>query len=144
MQRCTFVPQTNAAILRAQGPVLVRGLGRHLELKDVAQQREMERREREAQAFGVRPGAVKRTMVRRRQTRRGRGDEGEGWMERREDRRGEHCCCMKYSRKSISYFVVHNKLAPTPPRVWLALSPSSFFFADGRDLGGAVQPEQQQ
>lgn len=64
MQRCTFVPQTNPAILRAQGPVLVRGLGRHLELKDVAQQREQERREREAQAFGVRPGAVKRTMVR--------------------------------------------------------------------------------
>eukprot|EP00903_Cladosiphon_okamuranus_P005531 g5509.t1 len=63
MQRCTFVPRTNPAILRAQGPVLVRGLGRHLELKDVAQQREMERREREAQAFGVRPGAVKRTMM---------------------------------------------------------------------------------
>eukprot|EP00752_Nemacystus_decipiens_P011160 g9916.t1 len=63
MQRCTFVPQTNPAILRAQGPVMVRGLGRHLELKDVAQQREMERREREAQAFGVRPGAVKRTMM---------------------------------------------------------------------------------
>ncbi len=64
MQRCTFAPQTNPAIRRAQGPVLVRGLGRHLELKDVAQQMEQERREREAQAFGVRPGAVRRTVVR--------------------------------------------------------------------------------
>ncbi|CAM9186727.1 unnamed protein product, partial [Ectocarpus sp. 12 AP-2014] len=63
MQRCTFVPQTNSAILRAEGPVLVRGLGRHLELKDVAQQRERERREREAQAFGVRPGAVRRSVL---------------------------------------------------------------------------------
>lgn len=64
MQRCTFVPQTNPTILRAQGPVLVRGLGRHLELKDVAQQMEHDRREREARAFGVRPGAVRRTAVR--------------------------------------------------------------------------------
>ncbi|CAM9472175.1 unnamed protein product [Ectocarpus sp. 13 AM-2016] len=63
MQRCTFVPQTNSAILRAEGPVLVRGLGRHLELKDVAQQRQRERREREAQAFGVRPGAVRRSVL---------------------------------------------------------------------------------
>lgn len=63
MQPCTFVPQTNASILRAQGLVLVRGLGRHLELKDVAQQQEQERRVREAQAFGVRPGAVRRTVL---------------------------------------------------------------------------------
>ncbi|CBJ29035.1 hypothetical protein Esi_0133_0021 [Ectocarpus siliculosus] len=63
MQRCTFVPQTNSAILRAEGPVLVRGLGRHLELKDVAQQRERERREREARAFGVRPRAVRRSVL---------------------------------------------------------------------------------
>lgn len=63
MQRCTFVPQTNTGILRAQGPVLVRGLGRHLELKDVAQQMEQDRRMREAQAFGVRPGALRRTVM---------------------------------------------------------------------------------
>ncbi|CAM9623371.1 unnamed protein product, partial [Ectocarpus sp. 12 AP-2014] len=63
MKRCTFVPQTNSAILRAERPVLVRGLGRHLELKDVAQRRERERREREAQAFGVRPGAVRRSVL---------------------------------------------------------------------------------
>lgn len=63
MQRCTFVPQTNPAILRAQGPVLVRGLSRHLELKDIALQRESERRERESQAFGVRPGAVRRSVL---------------------------------------------------------------------------------
>lgn len=63
MQRCTFVPQTNPAILRAQGPVLVRGLSRHLELKDIAVQRERERQERETQAFGVRPGAVRRSVL---------------------------------------------------------------------------------
>lgn len=63
MQRCTFVPQTNASILRAQGPVLVRGLGRHLELRDAAKQQEEERRVREAEAFGVRAGAVQRTLL---------------------------------------------------------------------------------
>ncbi|CAN0321899.1 unnamed protein product [Laminaria digitata] len=64
MQRCTFVPQTNGgSILRAHGPVLVRGLGRHLELRDAAQQQEEERRVREAEAFGVRAGAVQRTIL---------------------------------------------------------------------------------
>lgn len=63
MQRCTFAPQTNAIILRAQGPVLVRGLGRHLELRDAAQQLEEDRRAREAQAFGVHAGAVQRTIL---------------------------------------------------------------------------------
>lgn len=63
MQRCTFVPRTNTNILRAQGPVIVRGLGRHLELRDVAQQQEEDRRARQAQAFGVRPWAVRRTAL---------------------------------------------------------------------------------
>lgn len=63
MLPCTFMPKTNHRILRAHGPVLVRGLGRHLELKDIAQQRMEEQREREAQAFGVRPGAVHRTVL---------------------------------------------------------------------------------
>ncbi|CAM9729952.1 unnamed protein product [Scytosiphon promiscuus] len=63
MQRCTFAPRTNPAIIRAKGPVLVRGLSRHLELKEIALQREHERREREAQAFGVRSGAVRRSVL---------------------------------------------------------------------------------
>lgn len=53
----------NEGIVRAHGPVVVRGLGRHLQLKDVAQQQEADQREREAQAFGVRPGAVRRTAL---------------------------------------------------------------------------------
>lgn len=63
MQPCTFVPRTNESIIRAHGPVVVRGLGRHMQLKDVAQQQEADRRMREAQAFGVRPGAVRRTTL---------------------------------------------------------------------------------
>lgn len=62
MKRCTFAPQTNKCVVRAHGPVLVRGLRRHIELKDVAQQREEDKRVREASAFGVRPGAVRRTV----------------------------------------------------------------------------------
>lgn len=63
MQACTFAPWTNETILRAHGPIVVRGLGRHLELKDAAQQQELDRRAREAQAFGVRKGAVRRTAL---------------------------------------------------------------------------------
>lgn len=63
MQSCTFEPRTNRGILRAAGPVLVRGLGRHLELRNVAEQQEIDRQEREARAFGVRPGAPRRTML---------------------------------------------------------------------------------
>ncbi|CAM9880414.1 unnamed protein product [Discosporangium mesarthrocarpum] len=64
MQPCTFAPATNKAKL-PQGcrPVVVRGLGRHLELRDVAQQKEEERKRREALAFGVKPGAVRRSAL---------------------------------------------------------------------------------
>ena len=71
--------------------MLVRGLGRHLELKDVAQKRGEERREREAHAFGVRPGAVRRTALGETVLKPFSLSEGNsrGWWEERRSRHAE-------------------------------------------------------
>lgn len=93
MQPCTFVPRTNEGIIRAHGPVVVRGLGRHLQLKDVAQQQEVDRRVREAQAFGVRPGAVRRTTFGETVVEPFSLSDGNGkgwWEERRRRHEAEH------------------------------------------------------
>lgn len=44
LQACTFTPQISAPPPQATGPVVVRGLGRYLELRDMARKQEDERR----------------------------------------------------------------------------------------------------
>mmetsp|Transcript_19937 Transcript_19937/g.25457 ORF Transcript_19937/g.25457 Transcript_19937/m.25457 type:complete len:181 (+) Transcript_19937:180-722(+) len=53
LKECTFVPLTNEGTpVRGNGPVIVRGLGRHLELKEMARRQEEEQKQREDKAFG--------------------------------------------------------------------------------------------
>ena len=53
IQDCTFIPHTNptSAMTQSKDPVIVRGLGRYLELKEMAKRREDELREREEKVF---------------------------------------------------------------------------------------------
>lgn len=44
LQGCTFAPQISEAPPQEEGPVVVRGLGRYLELREMAKQREEEQR----------------------------------------------------------------------------------------------------
>ncbi|KAJ4453710.1 hypothetical protein PAPYR_11747 [Paratrimastix pyriformis] len=57
LQNCTFAPEiTHRTPKQPTGPILVRGLGRHLELQDAARRRQAEQREREAKIFLENPG----------------------------------------------------------------------------------------
>jgi hypothetical protein len=63
MKECTFAPDVaGAKVPKQTGPVVVRGLGRYLELKDLAKRLETEKKHREAKAFLVQ-GAHKSTRV---------------------------------------------------------------------------------
>ena len=73
MSGCTFHPATNrGVVVEAAGPVVVRGLGRYLELKELAKRQEEERAAREEKAFatkvrgeldGRREGSIDRWMM---------------------------------------------------------------------------------
>lgn len=63
MKECTFAPDVGGARVPKQtGPVVVRGLGRYLELKDLAKRLEQEKSDRAARAFVVQ-GAAKTKRV---------------------------------------------------------------------------------
>ena len=65
MKECTFAPDTGGhKVPKSSGPVVVRGLGRYLELKDLAKRLENEKKEREQKAYFVR-GASKSTKTQR-------------------------------------------------------------------------------
>ena len=52
LKECTFTPAIKRAVPKqASGPIVVRGLGRHLELKELAQRQSEEKAERERKAF---------------------------------------------------------------------------------------------
>ena len=55
LKGCTFAPQTqtHARVKMPTGPVVVRGLGRYLELKEMAKRQADEKRSREEKAFMV-------------------------------------------------------------------------------------------
>lgn len=62
LKECPFIPETHAGkpVAEPEGPVVVRGLGRHLELRDLALQLAEERARREEEAFKVKgPAAAK-------------------------------------------------------------------------------------
>jgi hypothetical protein len=64
MQACTFAPhRISPHRAPPAGPILVRGLGRHLELRDAARAAAADRAAREAAAFSVKPGAQRRTAA---------------------------------------------------------------------------------
>eukprot|EP00953_Heterococcus_sp_UTEX-ZZ885_P017303 9684-Heterococcus_DN1.PRE.1 len=64
MQACTFAPhRISPHRASPAGPILVRGLGRHLELRDAARAAAADRAAREAAAFSVKPGAQRRTAA---------------------------------------------------------------------------------
>lgn len=52
MRECTWTPKVNKRRPQSQKPVVVRGLGRHLELREMAKRKEEEQQERERRAFG--------------------------------------------------------------------------------------------
>jgi len=59
LEQCTFSPSINHYTPpQPEGPVVVRGLDRFLELKDLAKKMEEEKREREENAFKVKQSAV--------------------------------------------------------------------------------------
>ncbi|KAH9096367.1 hypothetical protein LEN26_017542 [Aphanomyces euteiches] len=51
LQACTFAPTINRDVKTSKKPVVVRGLGRFLELKELAKRQENEQRQREAKVF---------------------------------------------------------------------------------------------
>jgi len=52
LKECTFTPAIKRAVPKqASGPIVVRGLGRHLELKELAQRQSEEKAERERKVF---------------------------------------------------------------------------------------------
>jgi hypothetical protein len=62
LAQCTFAPATTAAappVPQPTGPVVVRGLGRHLELRELAVRLAEEAQAREAEVFGVHAGGPK-------------------------------------------------------------------------------------
>lgn len=58
LKGCTFEPEVTRKPRAQQGPVVVRGLGRYLELKEMQRRLDAERAEREANAFKVKRAAV--------------------------------------------------------------------------------------
>jgi len=48
---CTFTPETSRPYKEARHPVVVNGLGRYFELRNLAQRKEQQRRDREARVF---------------------------------------------------------------------------------------------
>eukprot|EP00775_Hariotina_reticulata_P002305 gene2305-2613_t len=55
LQQCTFAPQITGPAPKQQGPVLVRGLGRFMELKAMAKQQQEEKANIEAKVFKTNP-----------------------------------------------------------------------------------------
>ena len=54
MEECTFKPKTNAMILDNNDEVVVvKGIGRHLELQELKKKQDEDRRLREAEVFGI-------------------------------------------------------------------------------------------
>lgn len=54
MKECTFQPQTNDFVAdNHEEVVIVKGLGRHLELQELKRRQEEDKRLREAEVFGV-------------------------------------------------------------------------------------------
>ena len=53
MRECTWTPKVNKRRPQQQKPVVVRGLGRHLELREMAKRKDEEQQERERRAFGT-------------------------------------------------------------------------------------------
>ena len=53
MKNCTFAPTTSRMPVKQQGPVVVRGLGRYLELRDLAKKLDEEKQRRTEDAFKV-------------------------------------------------------------------------------------------
>ena len=54
MEQCTFQPTTNEYIKdNSEEVVIVKGLGRHLELQELKKKQQEEKRLREAEVFGV-------------------------------------------------------------------------------------------
>ena len=54
MKYCTFQPQVNDKILEGkEDVVIVRGLGRHLELREMQKKKVDEKKEREEKVFGI-------------------------------------------------------------------------------------------
>jgi hypothetical protein len=48
---CTFAPDVLSGPALPAGPVIVKGMGRHLELRELARQQQQEQEEREKRAF---------------------------------------------------------------------------------------------
>mmetsp|Transcript_7079 Transcript_7079/g.19990 ORF Transcript_7079/g.19990 Transcript_7079/m.19990 type:complete len:160 (-) Transcript_7079:34-513(-) len=56
LRHCTFTPEVNRGVPPAKtGPVVVRGLGRHLEMQELARRRKEDQAKREAQTFLTNP-----------------------------------------------------------------------------------------
>lgn len=54
LEQCTFKPKTNPNIMdNNEGIVVVRGLGRHLELQELKKKQAEEKKLREAEVFGI-------------------------------------------------------------------------------------------
>jgi hypothetical protein len=51
VKECTFAPDVLSGPALPAGPVIVKGMGRHLELKGLARQQQQEQEERERRAF---------------------------------------------------------------------------------------------
>ncbi|KAL0486844.1 hypothetical protein AKO1_014787 [Acrasis kona] len=51
MKSCTFTPHVNQLPTEEEGPIVIRGLGKHLERTEKAKKIEQERKEREEQVF---------------------------------------------------------------------------------------------
>ena len=51
VKECTFTPDVLSGPALPAGPVIVKGMGRHLELKGLARQQQQELEERERRAF---------------------------------------------------------------------------------------------
>lgn len=55
VSECTFAPETNKKRPRHQGPIVVRGLGRHLELSELRRRKEDERKQKQEEVFHENP-----------------------------------------------------------------------------------------
>jgi len=61
LRECTFQPNvaiSKRTVQEPDGPVIVRGLGRHLELKEMAKKKEHDRLQREEEVFKTQPRAA--------------------------------------------------------------------------------------
>ncbi|GAB4819424.1 hypothetical protein N2152v2_006470 [Parachlorella kessleri] len=55
LRECSFVPEINKQPVKAKGPVVVRGMERYLELKQLAEKQKREAEERASQVFNLNP-----------------------------------------------------------------------------------------